>query len=60
MAAIAVSLGSLIVGFSSGYTSPALPSMKEANATSFTFNESQVIYLRKDISFLDINIDFVL
>lgn len=42
MAAIAVSLGSLIVGFSSGYTSPALPSMKEANTTSFTLNESQV------------------
>ncbi|XP_047513658.1 facilitated trehalose transporter Tret1-like isoform X1 [Pieris napi] len=35
-AAIAVSMGSLIVGFSSGYTSPALPSM---NATLSITNE---------------------
>lgn len=42
MAAIAVSLGSLIVGFSSGYTSPALPSMKEANTTNFSMTPNQV------------------
>lgn len=43
MAAIAVSLGSMIVGFSSGYTSPALPSMKEGgNSTSFTMTDDQV------------------
>lgn len=28
-AAFAVSMGSLMVGFSTGYTSPALPSMNE-------------------------------
>ncbi|XP_037038353.1 facilitated trehalose transporter Tret1 isoform X3 [Bradysia coprophila] len=39
LAAIAVSLGSLVVGFSSGYTSPALPSMKDANQTSFLVTE---------------------
>lgn len=39
LAAIAVSLGSLVVGFSSGYTSPALPSMKDRNYTSFEVTE---------------------
>lgn len=46
MAAIAVSLGSMIVGFSSGYTSPALPSMKEplnaTNATAFPMTTGEV------------------
>jgi hypothetical protein len=33
LAAISVSLGSMIVGFSSGYTSPALVKMQEDNST---------------------------
>lgn len=46
MAAIAVSLGSMIVGFSSGYTSPALPSMKDGvNSTSFEMTENQETWI---------------
>lgn len=33
MAALSVSLGSMIVGFASAYTSPALESMDAANST---------------------------
>jgi hypothetical protein len=33
MAAISVSLGSMIVGFASGYTAPALVKMQEDNST---------------------------
>uniref|UniRef100_A0A182Q863 Facilitated trehalose transporter Tret1 n=1 Tax=Anopheles farauti TaxID=69004 RepID=A0A182Q863_9DIPT len=35
LAALTVSLGSMVVGFSSAYTSPALVSMKDRNITSF-------------------------
>ncbi|XP_032589789.1 facilitated trehalose transporter Tret1 isoform X2 [Drosophila grimshawi] len=35
LAALSVSLGSLVVGFSSAYTSPALVSMTDRNLTSF-------------------------
>ncbi|XP_053689254.1 facilitated trehalose transporter Tret1 [Sabethes cyaneus] len=35
LAALSVSLGSMVVGFSSAYTSPALVSMKDRNITSF-------------------------
>lgn len=42
MAALAVSLGSMTVGFSSGYTSPALPSMKDRNITDFPVTDSEV------------------
>ncbi|XP_065087392.1 facilitated trehalose transporter Tret1 isoform X2 [Ochlerotatus camptorhynchus] len=35
LAALSVSLGSMVVGFSSAYTSPALVSMKNRNITSF-------------------------
>jgi hypothetical protein len=33
MAALSVSLGSMVVGFASAYTSPALVSMAEPNST---------------------------
>lgn len=42
MAALAVSLGSMVVGFSSGYTSPALPSMKDGNITDFVVTDQEV------------------
>lgn len=43
LSAFAVSMGSLIVGFSSGYTSPALPSMTNVNGTSFLeINDEEV------------------
>lgn len=42
LAALSVSLGSLVVGFSSGYTSPALPSMKNPNITDFVVTETAV------------------
>ncbi|XP_014213486.1 facilitated trehalose transporter Tret1 isoform X2 [Copidosoma floridanum] len=35
LAAFSVSLGSMVVGFTSSYTSPALESMKDSNVTSF-------------------------
>lgn len=35
LAALSVSLGSLVVGFSSAYTSPALVSMENRNVTNF-------------------------
>lgn len=35
LAAFSVSLGSLVVGFSSAYTSPALVSMTDRNVTGF-------------------------
>jgi facilitated trehalose transporter len=35
LAALSVSLGSMVVGFSSAYTSPALVSMKDRNITDF-------------------------
>lgn len=36
LAALSVSLGSLVVGFISAYTSPALVSMTNPNITDFT------------------------
>lgn len=39
VAAIAVSLGSMVVGFSSAYTSPALVSMTDRNITSFEVSD---------------------
>lgn len=43
MAALSVSLGSLVVGFSSGYTSPALPSMNDPKYNSaFNITEQEV------------------
>uniref|UniRef100_A0A336LSW6 Facilitated trehalose transporter Tret1 n=1 Tax=Culicoides sonorensis TaxID=179676 RepID=A0A336LSW6_CULSO len=39
VAAIAVSLGSMVVGFASAYTSPALVSMTDRNITSFEVTE---------------------
>lgn len=42
LAALAVSLGSLVVGFSSGYTSPALVTMTSENNT-FGVTSQQVI-----------------
>ncbi|KAL9913286.1 facilitated trehalose transporter Tret1 isoform X1 [Glossina fuscipes] len=39
LAAFSVSLGSLVVGFSSAYTSPALVSMTDGNVTSFLVTE---------------------
>ncbi|XP_055319664.1 facilitated trehalose transporter Tret1-like isoform X2 [Sitodiplosis mosellana] len=35
LAALSVSMGSLVVGFSSGYTSPALPSMQNPNVSNY-------------------------
>ncbi|XP_065334432.1 facilitated trehalose transporter Tret1-like isoform X1 [Cloeon dipterum] len=47
MAAISVSLGSMIVGFASGYTAPALVKMQEDNATLTitTEDESWIVSL---------------
>ena len=42
LAAIAVSMGSMVVGFSSAYTSPALVSMRDPNITSFEVTEQEV------------------
>lgn len=42
LAALSVSLGSLVVGFSSGYTSPALPSMMNRNITDFVVTIQEV------------------
>ena len=42
LAAIAVSMGSMVVGFSSAYTSPALVSMRDTNITSFEVTEQEV------------------
>lgn len=39
IAAIAVSLGSMVVGFASAYTSPALVSMTDRNITSFEVSD---------------------
>jgi hypothetical protein len=35
-------MGSMVVGFSSAYTSPALVSMRDPNITSFTVSEQEV------------------
>lgn len=59
MAAIAVSLGSLIVGFSSGYTSPALPSMKENATRVFEMDKNQVSAHRSLIMLLQRNMCYV-
>lgn len=45
LAALSVSLGSMVVGFSSAYTSPALVSMTDRNVTSFDITDSEVIFL---------------
>lgn len=42
LAALSVSLGSMVVGFSSAYTSPALVSMQDRNITSFDITEQEV------------------
>lgn len=42
LAALSVSLGSLVVGFSSGYTSPALPSMMDPEYKAFNITEQEV------------------
>lgn len=43
IAALSVSLGSMVVGFASGYTAPALASMERNNETmSFTVSEEEV------------------
>jgi facilitated trehalose transporter len=42
LAAIAVSMGSMVVGFSSAYTSPALVSMRNTTITSFEVTEQEV------------------
>ncbi|XP_058125935.1 facilitated trehalose transporter Tret1 [Anopheles ziemanni] len=41
LAALTVSLGSLVVGFSSAYTSPALVSMENRNITSFEVTKQE-------------------
>lgn len=43
LAALSVSLGSLVVGFTSGYTSPAIPSMKDPHYKTFSMSIEQVI-----------------
>lgn len=47
LAALSVSLGSLVVGFSSGYTSPAIPSMKDKHFKAFGMSIEQVNQLAK-------------
>lgn len=42
LAALSVSLGSLVVGFASAYTSPALVSMTNTNLTSFVVTPQAV------------------
>lgn len=42
LAALTVSLGSMVVGFSSAYTSPALVSMQDRNITSFDISDQEV------------------
>lgn len=45
LAAIAVSLGSLVVGFCSAYTSPALVSMTDRNQTSFEVTDQEASWV---------------
>lgn len=45
LAAIAVSMGSMVVGFSSAYTSPALVSMRDTNITSFEVTEQEASWV---------------
>lgn len=45
LAALSVSLGSLVVGFSSGYTSPAIPSMKDPHYKTFSMSIEEVSQL---------------
>lgn len=44
LAAFSVSLGSLVVGFASAYTSPALVSMTDRNITSFEVTPQDVSF----------------
>lgn len=54
LAALSVSMGSMVVGFASAYTSPALVSMTNSNLTSFEISKQEV-----SISFLySINLYF--
>ncbi|CRK96410.1 CLUMA_CG009826, isoform B [Clunio marinus] len=45
MAALSVSLGSMVVGFSSAYTSPALVSMRNPNITSFSITHQEASWV---------------
>lgn len=45
LAALSVSLGSLVVGFSSAYTSPALVSMSDYNQTGFEVSKQQASWV---------------
>lgn len=45
LAAIAVSMGSMVVGYSSAYTSPALVSMQDRNITSFSVSEQEASWV---------------
>ncbi|CAD7078271.1 unnamed protein product [Hermetia illucens] len=45
LAALSVSLGSMVVGFSSAYTSPALVSMQDRNITSFDITEQEASWV---------------
>lgn len=45
LAALSVSLGSMVVGFSSAYTSPALVSMTNPNITSFTVTPQEASWV---------------
>lgn len=49
LAALSVSLGSLVVGFSSGYTSPALPSMRDPEQKAFDITVQEVSAKLKEI-----------
>lgn len=42
LAALSVSIGSMVVGFSSAYTSPALVSMTDNTTTPFEVTEQEV------------------
>lgn len=42
LAALSVSMGSMVVGFSSAYTSPALVSMRDRNQTNFDVSDQEV------------------
>lgn len=42
LAALSVSIGSMVVGFSSAYTSPALVSMTDNSTTPFEVTEQEV------------------
>lgn len=50
LAALSVSLGSLVVGFISAYTSPALVSMTNPNITDFTVTPQAVSTKIKQIN----------